>query len=300
MIRILDLISQPPLTQKLSYRLSSTHKGANKNGCHHDKTTNGEHIVVITKIKDLQHRTCHSLTERVFLMLLEYRDNRFNRRSKRRRARHIRHRMSSSTRHPRIHNSSSSSIHSHQGNTFNSNRKHRQCSKNSRKTNPTTTATTEASVPATSPTLKGTLQNISARFTSPTAENTNKPNMGFTPTPAMVKRHEQHHKAEPPRPLYQFQVTKLRTWRTGYVRLLCLYPTTFCTIDPDYSHQVTNTWSFTNFTDWLAIPKEKDVILLQVGNDKLKLKCHDVDRSVVLTALLECKFQQGSRRLSTL
>lgn len=114
--------------------------------------------------------------------------------------------------------------------------------------------------------------------------------MGFTPTPAMAKRHEKTARSEPPRPLYQFQVTKLRTWRTGYVRLLCLYKDKFCTIDPD-AHEVTNTWTYDALTDWLAIPKENECILLQVGNDKLKLKCHNVERSIVLSALLECKLQ---------
>ena len=105
----------------------------------------------------------------------------------------------------------------------------------------------------------------------------------------MVKRHEKTtSRLEPPRPLYQFQVTKLRTWRTGYVRLLCLYEDKFCTFDPD-THEVTNTWRYDALSDWLAIPKENECILLQVGNDKLKLKCHNVDRSIVLTALLECK-----------
>ena len=142
-------------------------------------------------------------------------------------------------------------------------------------------------VPAT-PGLKGTLQNLSLRFTSPSSHTEDKPNVGFTPTPAMVKKHEQATRSEPSRPLYQFQVTKLRTWRTGYVRLLRLYQDDFCTVDPD-THEVTNTWSYSALTDWLAIPKDKDCVLLQVGVDKLKLKCHNVDRSIVLTALLESK-----------
>ena len=111
------------------------------------------------------------------------------------------------------------------------------------------------------------------------------PNFGFVPSNAMIKRHEDAHVSSK-RPLYQFQVTKLRTWRTGYVRLLCLYDDHFATFDPD-SHQVTNTWKYEMMTDYIAV--EKDQLLLQVNNDKLKFQCHNVDRSMVLIALLQCQ-----------
>ena len=48
------------------------------------------------------------------------------------------------------------------------------------------------------------------------------PNIGFKPTAAMAQRHEDAL-VSGKRPLFQFQVTRLRAWRTGYVRLLCLY-----------------------------------------------------------------------------
>ena len=113
------------------------------------------------------------------------------------------------------------------------------------------------------------------------------PNLGFTPTAAMAQRHEDEHIGK--RPKFQFQVTKLRTWRTGYVRLLCLYEDHFSTFCPD-THQVTNTWNYDTLSDYVAV--DKDQLLLQVQNDKLKFQCHDVDRSVVLTCLLQC--QEGA------
>lgn len=111
------------------------------------------------------------------------------------------------------------------------------------------------------------------------------PNLGFKPTAAMAQRHEDAL-VSGKRPLFQFQVTKLRSWRTGYVRLLCLYDDHFSTFDPD-SHQVTNTWNYDTLKDYMAI--EKDQILLQVNADKLKFQCHNVERSMVLTSLLQCQ-----------
>ncbi|KAL3922961.1 MAG: hypothetical protein SGILL_001924 [Bacillariaceae sp.] len=111
------------------------------------------------------------------------------------------------------------------------------------------------------------------------------PNLGFKPTANMAKRHEDILVGGK-RPLFQFQVTKLRSWRTGYTRLLCLYDDHFSTVDPD-SHQVTNTWNYQTLTDFMAV--EKDQFLLQVKTDKLKFQCHNVDRSLVLSALLQCK-----------
>lgn len=92
------------------------------------------------------------------------------------------------------------------------------------------------------------------------------------------------------RPLYQFQVTKLRTWRTGYIRILSLYHDHFTTFDPD-AHQVTNSWSYKHLSDWMAILKEKDTILLQIQSDKLKFSCSNTNRAYVLTALLQMKYE---------
>ena len=134
--------------------------------------------------------------------------------------------------------------------------------------------------------VAATFQNLGRRLLSP--QPARSPKIGFSTTTAMAKAHEEFHRAE--RALFQFQVTKLRSWRTGYVRLLTLYKDRFCTIDPD-THQVTNTWYYTSLVEWLAMPKENNSILLQVNADKLKFKCHSVDSPSVLSALLECKLK---------
>jgi DNAJ protein RME-8 N-terminal len=135
----------------------------------------------------------------------------------------------------------------------------------------------------------------------PVATPPDKANVGFAPSKVLSKKHEAFienaNEASADnnlgvRPLYSFQVTKLRSWRTGYVRLLRLYANHFCTLDPE-THQVTNTWPYSALSDWLAIPKEEDTILLQVGKDKLKFKCH-TNRSLVMTTILECKNASGS------
>jgi hypothetical protein len=64
--------------------------------------------------------------------------------------------------------------------------------------------------------LKHTTANLPS-----TNSPTEGPNLGFKPTAAMSLRHEDTL-VSGKRPLYQFQITKLRTWRTGYTRLLCL------------------------------------------------------------------------------
>jgi DnaJ family protein C protein 13 len=132
--------------------------------------------------------------------------------------------------------------------------------------------------------LKGLIQQAKQH----TAQKPSGPNIGFKPTASMAKRHEDSL-VSGKRPIFQFQVTKLRTWRTGYTRLLCLYDDHFSTVDPD-SHQVTNTWNYATLTDFMAV--EKDQFLLQVKTDKLKFQCHNVDRSLVLSALLQCKDEQ--------
>ena len=135
-------------------------------------------------------------------------------------------------------------------------------------------------------TIASTLHNFSRRLLSP--QPALGPKIGFTPTPAMVKTHEDMQRVE--RPLFQFQVTKLRSWRTGYVRLLALYENRFCTIDPD-THQVTNTWHYETLSEWLALPNDNNTILLQVNADKLKFKCHNVNSPTVLSAVIECKMK---------
>jgi hypothetical protein len=122
-------------------------------------------------------------------------------------------------------------------------------------------------------------------------------NVGFTPTARMAAQHEEHLQdfTQGHRPLYQFQVTKLRSWRTGYVRILALYKDYFCTLDPvSDTLSETNRWEYAALTEWLALAKEPETILLQVASDKLKFSCHNVNRTQLLTALLYCQDQAGA------
>ncbi|KAG7366914.1 heat shock protein DnaJ domain protein [Nitzschia inconspicua] len=135
--------------------------------------------------------------------------------------------------------------------------------------------------------LKGLIQQAKQR----TTQKPSGPNLGFKPTAGMAKRHEDIL-VSGKRPLFQFQVTKLRSWRTGYTRLLCLYDDHFSTVDPD-SHQITNTWNYGTLIDFMAV--EKDQFLLQVTSDKLKFQCHNVDRAIVLSAFLQCKDEHENK-----
>lgn len=56
---------------------------------------------------------------------------------------------------------------------------------------------------------------------------------------------------------------------------------------------MTNTWSYDELTDFVAV--ENDQFLLQVKSDKLKFQCHHVDRSMALSALLQCKDEYDNR-----
>ncbi|EEC47802.1 predicted protein [Phaeodactylum tricornutum CCAP 1055/1] len=129
-------------------------------------------------------------------------------------------------------------------------------------------------------------------------------NLGFTPSTRMVASHEKAREAntaaEAPFQC-QFQVTKLRSWRTGYLRVLRLYDNEFATLDVSKEPPTeTNRWRYHSLTEWLAVPSNDPAdatILLQVDNDKLKLSCHEVDRATVLTRLLRGQDQAGQANL---
>ena len=140
----------------------------------------------------------------------------------------------------------------------------------------------------------GTITNKLSSLFASSSDTSDGRNVGFTPTSKLAAQHEKHQQQcqeQKPRPLYQFQVTKLRSWRTGYIRLLVLYEDSFVTLDPNNTDTPTETnrWKYTSLTEWLAMPKEQDTILLQVDKDKLKFSCHNVNRATVLTALLQCQ-----------
>lgn len=90
----------------------------------------------------------------------------------------------------------------------------------------------------------------------------------------------------------KFLVTKLRSWRTGYCRILSLHKTYFTTIDPDI-HEITNLWYYAQVRHCIALPQEEDCILMDVleedqkGVVKLKFKCVPKNRNDVMTALME-------------
>jgi hypothetical protein len=93
----------------------------------------------------------------------------------------------------------------------------------------------------------------------------------------------------------KFLVTKVRSWRTGYCRILSLHGTYFTTIDPE-THEITNLWYYSQIRHCIALPQEEDCILMDVLEDqkgavvKLKFKCLPRNRNQVLTAIMEHLF----------
>lgn len=145
--------------------------------------------------------------------------------------------------------------------------------------------------------LAGKVQHLFWKSNNKDANNNNEPNYGFTVTEKLVQQHAQTLQQQQQslsvssssshRPLFQFQVTKLRTWRTGYTRILVLYKDSLATLDPETCLE-TNRWYYQSVSDWMAVPKEEHSILLQVvPNDKLKFSIHNASRSFVLTCLLQ-------------
>lgn len=82
--------------------------------------------------------------------------------------------------------------------------------------------------------------------------------------------------------LCQFRVTKLRSWRTGYARILVLYEQDFATLDPD-TRKETNRWSYNSLIDYMAT--ESNAILIATSDDKLKFSCDDRPEKVLLALL---------------
>ena len=116
--------------------------------------------------------------------------------------------------------------------------------------------------------------------------------LGFQPSSKLASEHEATDKKSGPGKIkYQFQVTKLRSWRTGYQRLLVLYEQSFATLDPD-TLAVTNQWSYHTLSQW-HVEEQHNIIVLHVEHDKLKFNCHSVPRACILSALLECQDAAG-------
>jgi len=86
--------------------------------------------------------------------------------------------------------------------------------------------------------------------------------------------------SSPPRPRARFVVTKLRSWRTGYQRILCLYDSHFTTLDPESHFRETNSFAYRDIARQpVALPNEPNCFLIEFVNvtgqhvDKLKFRC---------------------------
>jgi len=113
----------------------------------------------------------------------------------------------------------------------------------------------------------------------------------------------------------RFLVTKLRSWRTGYPRILCFHTSYFVTLDPD-TYIITNRWSYSQVKGYFAVPTEPDCMIIDVGDTptnkkgvgvvasasstKLKLKCVMTPRAEALTALAESIYRFESMRTTAL
>lgn len=116
--------------------------------------------------------------------------------------------------------------------------------------------------------------------------------LGFSLSDKLVVAHEATETMGPC--VAQFQVTKLRTWRTGYQRLLVLYDEDFATFDGTTE---TNRWRYQMLTEWAVITEEQNTILLNVG-DKLKFTAHEASGSRLMMALLEQQDRSGQANTS--
>ena len=89
----------------------------------------------------------------------------------------------------------------------------------------------------------------------------------------------------------KYVVTKVRNWRAGYSRILSLHKTYFTTLDPE-TNEITNLWYYSNVRNYMALPQEKDCIIIDVVEDnkgviKLKFKCFEGGRDEALTSFSE-------------
>ncbi len=113
----------------------------------------------------------------------------------------------------------------------------------------------------------------------------------------------------------KFLITKLRSWRTGYERILSFHETYFTTLDPE-SKEITNLWYYSQIKNYASLPKEEDCLVIDVsaapsapasptrkgvgvgvggGNTKLKFRCLPRNRDDVMTSLARCKYLYDRR-----
>lgn len=91
----------------------------------------------------------------------------------------------------------------------------------------------------------------------------------------------------------KYLVTKLRSWRSGYCRILSFHTSYFTTVDPE-SREITNLWYYHQVVNYIALPNEPDCMLIEVIDNgqsiKLKLKCQPGERDEALTDFVQLKY----------
>jgi type IV secretory pathway VirB10-like protein len=78
-----------------------------------------------------------------------------------------------------------------------------------------------------------------------------------------ANRESKHYTIAPEACIRKFLVTKVRSWRTGYSRILSLHKTYFTTLDPD-TREITNLWHYSQVRQYSAILQEPDCFLVDV------------------------------------
>lgn len=107
-----------------------------------------------------------------------------------------------------------------------------------------------------------------------------------------------HYNINPEPCKAKYQVTKLRSWRVGYNRIVSFHSTYFTTLDPE-SHEITNLWYYNQVRHYMALPNEPDCMLIEVMDNglsiKLKLKCQPGERNEALTDFVQWKYWDDVR-----
>ena len=98
-----------------------------------------------------------------------------------------------------------------------------------------------------------------------------------------------------PRTGGKYLVTKLRSWRTGYERILSFHQTYFTTLDPE-TNEITNMWKYIHVNSYSSLPNESECMLIEVsdeygrGSTKLKFKCLPHNLHSVITSFASCHY----------
>jgi hypothetical protein len=106
-----------------------------------------------------------------------------------------------------------------------------------------------------------------------------------------TNRDSKHYTINPEPCTGKFLVTKVRSWRSGYSRIMSLHKTYFTTLDPE-TFEITNLWYYSQVRHYMALAQEEDCMLIDVmdnnkGSTKLKFKCADKNRNEALTCFIQ-------------